>query len=178
MKKTNNQCFSGLLPLVVFVAVIALHCLWHGLWPETSSIQSKWLDVTHPEQTSWFQRYLEQQSYWLGYSYALALSFAVTAYRRYRAGGICSMRNLAIGGLTLSGFLAVAGCFLAGCCGSPMLVVYLNLFGASFLPIAKPLVAVLTTLTILASWWWMNKRAGVLQNATVQECCGSSACCD
>ena len=40
-----------------------------------------------------------------------------------------------MGGITLSGFLAVAGCYLLGCCGSPMLAVYMSLFGVSFLRI-------------------------------------------
>jgi hypothetical protein len=40
-------------------------------------------------------------------------------------------KRLAIGGFSLTGFLVATGCFLVGCCGSPMLVVYLNLFGAA-----------------------------------------------
>jgi len=34
------------------------------------------------------------------------------------------------GGVTLLGALMAGGCFLIGCCGSPMLAVYLSLFGA------------------------------------------------
>lgn len=71
---------------------------------------------------------------------------------------MCAARNLAIGGVTLSGVLAVAGCFLLGCCGSPMLAVYLSLFGAAFLPFAKPLVAGLTAASLVAGWWWMKRR--------------------
>jgi hypothetical protein len=36
--------------------------------------------------------------------------------------------------------------------------VYVNLFGAGFLPLAKPLMAGFTTLTILLAWWWMEKK--------------------
>jgi len=64
----------------------------------------------------------------------------------------------ALGGVTLTGFLALAGCFLVACCGSPMLVVYLSLFGADFLPLAKSLVAVVNTLSIIGAWWWMKRR--------------------
>jgi hypothetical protein len=42
-----------------------------------------------------------------------------------------------------------------------MLVVYLNLFGAGFLPLAKPLVAVVTTLSIIGAWWWMKRHGPV-----------------
>ena len=55
--------------------------------------------------------------------------------------------------------MAVAGCFLVGCCGSPMLGVYLSLFGAAFLPFAKPLAAGLSTLLILGSYWWMRRQS-------------------
>ncbi len=65
---------------------------------------------------------------------------------------------MAVGGITLSGFLVAAGCFLVGCCGSPMLGVYLSLFGARFLPLAKPLIAAVTTLMIAAAAVWMKCR--------------------
>jgi hypothetical protein len=60
----------------------------------------------------------------------------------------------------VSGFLAVAGCYLLGCCGSPMLAVYVSVFGAHFLPLTKPLVAVITVLSIVVAWWWMNRARG------------------
>jgi len=125
------------------------------MFPEQDPAQSRWATVAIP--TSALAHYVESQDYWLGYSYALALSFSVLALRRYREGRFCAARNMAIGGATFTGFLAVAGCFLAGCCGSPMLVVYLNLFGAAFLPLAKPLMAGVTTISIGTSWWWMNR---------------------
>src|SRR5208283_3790556 len=46
----------------------------------------------------------------------------------------------AAGGLTLLGALMAGGCFLIGCCGSPMLAVYLSLFGAKALGLGKPLM--------------------------------------
>ena len=85
-------------------------------------------------------------------------SFAACALRRYRERRLCAARNLAIGGVTFSGFLAVAGCFMLGCCGSPMLVVYLNLFGAAFLPLAKPLMAGVTAVSLAVAWWWLTRR--------------------
>jgi hypothetical protein len=134
--------------------------MWVGLFPERDPAQDRWLSAPGTE-TSWLRLYLESQSYWLGYSYALALSFAAVALRRYREQRLCAARNLAIGSVTLSGFLAVAGCFLLGCCGSPMLAVYLSLFGASFLPFAGPLVAGVTTITIIVGWFWMNRWSPV-----------------
>lgn len=146
-----------LLPLAVFLGVAAAHFVWSGLFPEVDPAQARWASLP-VSKASWLQRYLETQGYWLGYTYALSLAFAVIALRRYREERVGSARTLAVGGMTLSGFLAIAGCFLAGCCGSPMLVIYLSLFGAWFLPLAKPLVAVVSTLSILGAWWWMQRR--------------------
>jgi hypothetical protein len=147
----------ALLPLGVFLGVIIVHYLWSGLFPEHDPLQDRWASLPVAE-SSWWPRYLETSGYWLGYSYALSLAFAAAALRRYREDRFCQVRNIAIGGVTFSGFLAVVGCFLVGCCGSPMLVVYLSLFGASFLPLAKPLLAILTTISILGAWWWLNRR--------------------
>jgi hypothetical protein len=147
-----------LLPLAVFLGVAAAHFIWSGLFPEVDPAQSRWASLPGVGSSSWLNHYLETQGYWLGYSYALSLAFVTAALRRYREERFCSAKTLAFGGVTLSGFLALAGCFLVGCCGSPMLVIYLSLFGAWFLPLAKPLVAVVTTLSIIGAWWWMQRR--------------------
>jgi Co/Zn/Cd efflux system component len=149
-----------LLPLGVFMGVAVVHYVWSGLFPEVDPAQARWASLPGSD-ASWLSRYLETQGYWLGYSYALSLTFAAAALRRYREERFCSAKTLAFGGVTLSGFLALAGCFLVGCCGSPMLVVYLSLFGAGFLPLAKPLVAVVTTISIVGAWWWMKRRGAV-----------------
>ena len=141
--------------LPAFLGVFIVHFIWLSLFPEQDPVQSRWAVVAEP--VSPLARYIESQSYWLGYSYALSLSFVVLALRRYREGRFCTARNMAIGGVTFTGFLAVAGCFLVGCCRSPMLVVYLNLFGAAFLPLAKSFMAVVTTASIALSWWWMHR---------------------
>ena len=72
--------------------------------------------------------------------------------RRIGAAGV-------MGGLTLTGALYVGGCFLLGSCGSPMLAVYLSLFGSSFLGFAELLVLVLTTASVVAGFFWLEKRA-------------------
>ncbi len=157
MSAAGRKTQRFLLPLAVFLGVAAAHYLWSGLFPEVDPVQARWASLQGTEP-SWLSRYLETQGYWLGYSYALSLAFAAAALRLYREERYCSAKSLALGGLTFSGFLALAGCFLAGCCGSPMLVVYLSLFGAWFLPLAKPLAAVITTISIIGAWWWMKRR--------------------
>lgn len=163
------------LPLTVFAAVLAAHFLLLGIFPEQDPAQSRWASADLA-QGSWLSRYVEGRSYWLGFSYGLSLAFAAVAFRRYRAGRFCAARNLAIGGVTFSGVLSVVGCYLLGCCGSPMLAVYLSLFGAAFVPLAKPLVAGVTLLSILLGWWWMNRHAPAPAAAFPAADCDEQAC--
>jgi hypothetical protein len=150
----------ALLPIGTFVAVFAAHYLWLGLFPEQDPAQSGWAAL--PVERSWLRSYVDTQGYWLGYCYAVSLSFAAVAVRRYLGSRACDSpgcnpRGVALGSITFSGFLAAGGCFLIGCCGSPMLVVWMSLFGATFLPFAKPFLAALTTVAIVAAGWWVHR---------------------
>ena len=175
MTDGGKSLHRAALPLTVFAAVLALHFLWLGIFPEQDPAQSRWAsaDLAHG---SWLNRYVEGGSYWLGISYGMSLAFAAIALRRYREGRFCVARNLAIGGVTFSGALSVVGCYLLGCCGSPMLAVYLSLFGAAFVPLAKPLVAVVTLVSILLGWWWMNRHAPRLSTSEAAAGCVSPVC--
>lgn len=144
----------ALLPLGVFIAVILFHYFWLVLFPEKNPVQSEWAPVD--DGVSVWKRYIETQSYFMSYAYALSLAFAAVAFRKYREDKRCG-RALVVGSFTFSGFLSVAGCFLVGCCGSPMLAVYLGLFGPAFLPWAKPLVALLTTVFIAWGTWKLTR---------------------
>lgn len=155
------------LPLLIFSIVFIGHYVWNGIFPEKNPVQSDWL--TFPSKAGWWQGYIESQDYYMGFSYALSLAFASTALRRYREQRSCASRNIALGGVTFSGGLAAIGCFIIGCCGSPMLAVYLNLFGSSFLPLAKPFLASFTALTIGIAWWAMNKSVFHNQNPISSE---------
>jgi len=141
----------ALLPLTVFLAAVGVHFAWLGLFPEQDPVQSRWADVSDSGR-SWVREYLDGGGYWLGYSYGVSLAFAAAGLRRFREQRSAASRNLALGGVSFSGALAVAGCYLIGCCGSPMLAVYLGFFGAAVLPWAKPLVALLTTAALLVAW--------------------------
>jgi hypothetical protein len=144
---------QSILPAIAFAAALALHFVWQGLFSEQDPVQAQWALL--PDQTSWLSEYIKSEEYWFGYSYALCFAFIASSVQNFRKSQCATSRNAAIGGATFSGFLAFAGCFLIGCCGSPMLVVWLNLFGASFLPFAKPLIALITTITIAGMWVWM-----------------------
>lgn len=178
MKPSGRTLRRAWLPALVFVTVAAVHFTWNGLFPEQDPAQERWLTVPGSAERSWLDSYVESGRYWLGYCYALSLAFAAVAIRRYWECRSGSARNLAAGGVTLSGVLVVSGCLLLGCCGSPMLGVYLSLFGAAFLPLAGPLVAAVTTILIAASYWWMRRRLGPIAAATGGgSCCGEGGGC-
>jgi len=79
------------------------------MFPEVDPAQARWASIPGAGTSSWLNRYIETQGYWLGYSYALSLAFAAAALRRYREERFCSAKTLAFGGVTLSGFLALPG---------------------------------------------------------------------
>ena len=111
------------LPAAVFSIVLIGHYLWLAFFgPHVG-----WASLVDGATISNFRLYIEGQNYGLGLSYALSLGFAAVVLRRYREERFCRARTLTAGGVTLSGFLAVASCYVVGCCGSPMLSVYLSL---------------------------------------------------
>ncbi len=138
-----------LYPALAFVGVFLLHggyLLWSA---------SRWVSI---DNVSPLSRYIVQQDYFMGMSYGLAAAFTVYSFMRFTGGQRGGLGGT-IGGLTMTGILYFAGCFLLGCCGSPMLAVYLSLFGSSYAGFTKPIVLVVTILSIGISWMWMRKRA-------------------
>ncbi len=173
-----------LLPLGVFVTAFAGHFIWFVLSGGSASGAeggcgtSCGTSCSAPTPSLGIQ-YLDSQSYFLGYSIALPLSFASFSIRQFLEKRSQAAKGAAIGGVSLSTFLGFAGCFMTGCCGSPMLGVYVSLLGANFLPFAKPLVAVISTLTIAASFWWLNRSVSkqVLSPDTPSSCCAPGTQC-
>lgn len=147
---------ANCVALVVFVAVFMIHYLWLVFFPEQDKAQLLWAPI--PAETSWLRTYVESEDYWLGYSYSICAAFVILNIFRFRNFKRRSSKKMIVGGVAGTGILAGAGCFLIGCCGSPMLIVWLNLFGLKFLPLIKPTMAVLTTVTITVSLVWIVKK--------------------
>ena len=153
-------------PLAGFVVIFIFHAaysVWKGM-----KISKQWVQVGDANS---LLLYLERQDYLLGLSYALAGAFTIYALLRFlqnRRSGIGGV----VGGVTLTGILYVAGCFLLGCCGSPMLAVYLSLFGSSFLGFTKLLTLILTMTSIVIGYFWVEKKS-----KTSKSCCpGDEEC--
>lgn len=164
----QSPSFRRFVAGTAFVLTLLVHFTWLNVFPESDPAQNAWLTVPAAEPAGWLDRYITGEDYWLGYAYALSIGFAVYALLLFAGTRVAASGRFAIGSISLSGFLAVFGCFLVGCCGSPMLGVYLSLFGASFLPFAKPLVALITTVLITGSWFWLRSKS---------RCRSTSDCC-
>ena len=145
---------TRLIPAVVFVAIFVAHALYVGAC--AASTPSGWMDFgisAHVVGPLGLGAYWRGQDYFIGFSYALAATFATWALSRSilcRQGRTVTA-GAAAGGMTLVGALMAGGCFLIGCCGSPMLAVYLSLFGAKALGLGKPLMALVTLISVSCS---------------------------
>ncbi len=144
-----------LYTFVAFFAVLAVHIAYF-VWAATQAqAHSVWVQ---PEDAGWLTNYISNQDYMLGISYALAGAFTVYAFLRLserRERGVAGM----LSGITLTGFLYFGACFFTGCCGSPMLAVYLSVLGPSFLGFTKPIILAITVISITASYFWMERNS-------------------
>ncbi|MCS6949388.1 MAG: hypothetical protein NZ520_02880 [bacterium] len=155
------------LPIIVFLVVVGAHALyWSCMKGQHICIvdeQGRCIEdrVVYTMSASLsregFERYVERQEPFLGIAYALAIAFAVYALMQWQRS-----RKAAVAGAVLGTGLASAlwagACFLIGCCGSPMLGVWLGLFGAKALGIAKPLIAAVTLLSVGCGYFCLRRR--------------------
>ena len=152
-----------LYPLIAFILVLLFHIIY-SIW-KALQISQQWVQF---ENISFVSQYFKRQDFFLGYSYALAGAFTIYALLKLlqnRRSGVVGV----VSGVTLTGILYIGGCFLLGCCGSPMLVIYLSLFGSSFLGFTKPLVATITTASVVIGYFWIEKKS--------KSCCERSEEC-
>jgi hypothetical protein len=152
---------ARLIPAVVFIAIFVAHALYVGAC--AASAPSGWTDFgisAHVAGPLGLGAYWRGQDYFIGFSYALAAAFATWSLSRsilFRQGRTITA-GAAAGGVTLLGALMAGGCFLIGCCGSPMLAVYLSLFGAKALGLGKPLMALVTVVSVSCGYWFLSRR--------------------
>lgn len=114
----------------------------------------------------WFQKYINDQEYFLSISYALSFAFMAFAFWKYNENRRNALKAAAGGGL-----LAVVlwlSCFFFGCCGSPMLIVYLNLIGLSSFRIPKLALLFVTIVFILIGYFCFIRSK--------ENCCNGNSC--
>jgi hypothetical protein len=163
---------TRLVPTIVFVAVFVAHAFYVGACAVAAP--SGWIDFgMNANATGPFGlgAYWRGQDYFISFSYALGASFATWALTRcisFRQARVAA-GGAAVGGITLVGVLMAGGCFLIGCCGSPMLAVYVSLFGSRALGVGKPLTALVTLITVGCVYWCLSRRL-----ADCGVCCSSA----
>jgi len=151
----NNKVKKIVIPLATFVIVFILHLLYFKL-AESACAGS-----------AWFRKYIKEQEHFLGISYALSFAFMSFAFLKFKEN-----RKAALKAAFSSGLLAVLLwflCFLFGCCGSPILVVYLNLIGLSKLKAPKLILLIMTIVFIGISYIWLIKKIP-------KGCCNGKPC--
>ncbi len=146
------------LPLIVFALVLTGHATSWTIRNDACAVGCAETCPPGDAAAGRLRSYVSQQDYMVGLSYALAGAFTLYALltfiqsRKRGAGGI-------VGGSVLMAGIYGAVCFFTGCCGSPMLVIYIGLFGASALGFAKPLILLVTVVSIALGFLWMRRRA-------------------
>lgn len=164
------------IPWLVFFGVVVAHALYIG--HTTSSVWEGWADTGLIDNGFLgLGPYFQAQDYFLGFSYALGAAFTIWSlmweFSRSRKRAVESTGRFSWGNVLftvgLVSFLRWAVCFLLGCCGSPMLAVYAGLFGAKALGIGKPVVALITLLTVSCAYWCIVRRAR--KGTCVDNCC-------
>jgi hypothetical protein len=155
-----------IISTVGFLLTLIIHFLWvsRDLTPKL-----QWTDIKNiPKNTiSGYEMYFQDGEYYFGLSYALAIAFTLFAFSRIKIDRKKGATGF-FGGITFSALLATFGCFMTGCCGSPMAIVYINMFGSSYLNVAKPLMFVITLLSVVYAYRKMTK------NKTCKSCEDSS----
>lgn len=156
---------QALFSIGVFVLTAVLHASYSIF--QTKTLLQRWEGGS---EVNFLLMYFERSEYLISGSYALAIGFSVYALLRFLESQKGGMAGLA-GGVTLTGILYVGGCFLVGCCGSPMLAVYLTLFGSTFLEFTKPLTFALTFVFVVVGYIWMKRKLVPTTGATMEALC-------
>ncbi len=155
----------GILVLLVFVSTVGIHHLHHRAAAREDCCPGETEGVSCIADTVKESPVLA--GYWrggagfLGLSYALAFAFLayVVTISLTRKGGLKPI----VAGTALTGAFWLAVCWLAGCCGSPLLPVCVSLLGGTFLGLTGPLVFALTCATVLRVRWFRLSSTATLR---------------
>lgn len=165
----QKQFWQRWLPYSMFVVVFLGHAFYLSQRPTMPP--EGWVGVGQGVPLG-FDYYVQAQDYYMGFAYALGAAFAVWALMKYLVVRQAALAAGAAGSVTLVGLLLGAGCFLMGCCGSPMLGIYAGLFGAKALGVGKPLMALVTLSSVGFGYWYLSRRLSKIQ------CTDSNCACN
>ncbi len=138
------------LPLLVFVLAVAIHFwLFASAQAQTAG---QWAVQQHYDPVA---GYIATQEILLGISYALMAAFTSYVALLFFAHRAKLSQLGASAGFTAA--LYAFGCFLIGCCGSPMLAIYIGFLGPSFVGVSKQIVLGVTMISVAYGYMSMAK---------------------
>lgn len=147
-----------------FVFIFVAHFMYTGITGARAS-QLWAYNVNNP-----WKAYFFRGDYFLGLAYALSVTFTLFVFLNFLEQRK-NKKELAAS-VSATGLLYLFGCYLVGCCGSPLLAVYAGFFGASFLGWTKTAIFALTLVSVIAGVVWMKRKAGAL----CPNCADDNAC--
>jgi len=156
MGKMTDKTSKAVVLLAVFIIVFAFHLLYF----KTASPKCE-------ESIGWVQKYILGQEYFIGISYGLSFAFMAFAFFKYKENNRGALKAAAGGGL-LAVILSLS-CFFLGCCGSPMLIIYLNFVGLSSLRIPKLALLLMTVAFIAIGYFCFIRKCP-------DKCCNGGSC--
>ncbi|ABL01275.1 hypothetical protein Ppro_3684 (plasmid) [Pelobacter propionicus DSM 2379] len=101
--------------------------------------------------------YITNGDIYMGISLAVGALFTLSCVRRFLYTRSHAVAAGAIGGTATIAGVAAAGCFLTGCCGSPMLIVYASILGIQGFEVPKWVIAFVTIVSASLGWWWLMR---------------------
>jgi len=139
-----------IISIIGFCITLLIHFIWVS---KDLAPKMQWADVkaVTANTSTGYAIYFQDGEYYFGLSYALAVAFTLFALSRVKIDRKKGATGI-FGGITFSALLATFGCFIIGCCGSPMAIVYISMFGSSYLKVAKPLIFIVTLLSVIYAY--------------------------
>lgn len=146
---------SKVIPILSGLFAFGAHAAWNVFFSGTQ--ESGWGRVA-PSLSESVRAFSSSGAPWLGASYALSAAFMAYALLTFREDRRRAAAG-AVGGLAAMGALYAVGCFAIGCCGSPMLPVYLCLLGGKYARLSGPLMFGLTFLSVGIGFLILGRKA-------------------
>jgi len=142
--------------LLAAVSTFCIYLAWSVSAPGTNASKGGTVPISISERIGTF---VAGDGVWLGASYALSAAFTVYAFmilRENRKRAVAGMT----GGLVATGGLYMFGCYALGCCGSPMLPIWLGLFGAKGAHLGGPVVFAFTLASMAVGFFLLRRKSG------------------
>jgi hypothetical protein len=157
---------SRKVPFLAGLAVFLAYAGWKVLHTGAASAD-EWGTVAEPVADR-LRTFLTGGEFWMGASYALSAGFTAFALSVFRENHKKAAVGAA-GGVAVAGVIYGLGCFLLGCCGSPMLPIYIGLLGGKWAKISGPLMFGVTLASVALGVRMLRRKRACCCEGTCDE---------